>query len=78
VSLAGDVDSVAIPSVGALLIGIKTFWAHGDYDSILSLATLLSKELLEKERLLQAYVTAATIVKSSSSLIEVQRSPKNC
>ena len=62
--LEEDPNSVPMPSEAALLRGIKTFWVQGDYDSILRLAGLLSQEILDKERLLQAYVMAAAHVRT--------------
>ena len=50
---------VPLPSVEALLAGIRASWARGDYATIRHVAELLPRDLLERHLLLRAYVTAA-------------------
>lgn len=50
---------VPLPSADALLTGFRARWARGDYATIRSVASLLSRHLLDQHLLLRAYVTAA-------------------
>lgn len=60
-------EPVTLPSPEALLAGVKAHWAQGDYAAILTVAALLPRDLLERQELLRAYVTAAAEQRSSDS-----------
>lgn len=53
------VETAPLPSADALLAGIRTCWARGDYAMIRRVADLLTKDLLDQNLLLRAYVTAS-------------------
>ena len=52
-------NPVPLPSVEALLAGIRACWARGDYATMQNVAGLLPRDLFDRHILLRAYVTAA-------------------
>ncbi len=58
-AMNAETHDTSLPSTEALLVGIRSCWARGDYATISRVATLLPDELLDQHLLLRAYVTEA-------------------
>ncbi len=59
VTAAQGSNPAPLPSIEALLAGIRACWARGDDATVRNVAGLLSRDLLDRHILLRAYVTAA-------------------